>query len=110
MIADGADRPARRLLSPCERLTTTDPAMPKITPGTILKLLILSFFVGWGLSLLDLTPLELMRGVFDRFDDLFDWISRSFGTIVSYVLLGAVIVVPIWAALDRKSTRLNSSH
>src|SRR3546814_1153493 len=81
MIADGADRPARRLLSPCERLTTTDPAMPKITPGTILKLLILSFFVGWGLSLLDLTPLELMRGVFDRFGDL-----------------------------DRKSTRLNSSH
>ena len=73
--------------------------MPKITPGTILKLLILSFFVGWGLSLLDLTPLELMRGVFDRFDDLFDWVSRSFGTIVSYVLLGAVIVVPIWAVL-----------
>ena len=26
--------------------------MPTITPGTILKLLILSFFVGWGLSLL----------------------------------------------------------
>lgn len=73
--------------------------MPKITPGTILKLLILSFFVGWGLSLLDLTPMELLRGVFDRFDDLFAWVSRSFGTIVSYVLLGAVIVVPIWAVL-----------
>lgn len=73
--------------------------MPKITPGTILKLLILSFFVGWGLSLLDLTPMELMRGVFDRFDDLLDWVSRSFGTIISYILLGAVIVVPIWLVL-----------
>lgn len=73
--------------------------MPKITPGTIIKLLIISFFVGWGLSVLDLTPMELLRGVFARFDQLFDWISRSFGTIVSYVLLGAVIVVPIWAVL-----------
>jgi len=73
--------------------------MPKITVGTILKLLILSFFVGWGLSLLDLTPMELLRGMFDRFDDLFDWVSRSFGTIISYILLGAVIVVPIWAVL-----------
>ena len=61
--------------------------MPKITPGTILKLLILSFFVGWGLSLLDLTPLELLRGMFDRFDQLLNWVSRSFGTIVSYVLI-----------------------
>lgn len=73
--------------------------MPKITPGTILKLLILSFFVGWGLSLLDLTPLELLRGMFDRFDQLLNWVSRSFGTIVSYVLLGAAVVVPIWAVL-----------
>ena len=73
--------------------------MPKITVGTILKLLILSFFVGWGLSLLDLTPMELLRGMFDRVDDLFDWVSRSFGTIISYILLGAVIVVPIWAVL-----------
>lgn len=73
--------------------------MPKITPGTIVKLLIISFFVGWGLSVLDLTPLELLRSLFTRFDAMLAWISRSMGEIVSYVLLGAMIVVPIWAVL-----------
>ncbi len=73
--------------------------MPKITPGTIVKLLIISFFVGWGLSVLELTPLELLRGLFERFDSMLAWISRSMGSIVSYVLIGAMIVVPIWAIL-----------
>ena len=73
--------------------------MPKITVGTILKLLILSFFVGWGLSMLDLTPLDVLHGVFARLDSFLDWIGRSFGSIVSYVLVGAMIVVPIWALL-----------
>lgn len=73
--------------------------MPKITPGTIIKLVILSFFVGWGLSMLDVTPIELLRGVFNRFDQFLDWIARSFGTIMSYILIGAVVVVPIWAVL-----------
>lgn len=73
--------------------------MPKITPGTIVKLLIISFFVGWGLSVLDLTPLELLRSMFTRFDALLSWISRSLGDIASYILLGAMIVVPIWAVL-----------
>ncbi len=73
--------------------------MPKITPGTIVKLLIISFFVGWGLSALDLTPLELLRGVFARFDAMLAWVSRSMGEIVSYLLVGAMVVVPIWAIL-----------
>lgn len=73
--------------------------MPKITPGTIVKLLIISFFVGWGLSVLDLTPLELLRSVFTRFDAMLSWVSRSMGEIASYVLLGAMIVVPIWGVL-----------
>lgn len=76
-----------------------DRTMPKITAGTIIKLLIISFFVGWGLSVLDLTPLELLQNVVARFDQLFGWITRSFGSIVSHVLVGAMIVVPIWAAL-----------
>lgn len=79
--------------------TLADRVMPKITPATIVKLLIISFFVGWGLSVLDLTPMELLRGMFDRFDAVLNWVSRSMGDIVSYVLIGAMIVVPIWAIL-----------
>jgi hypothetical protein len=71
--------------------------MPKITVGTILKLLILSFFVGWGLSLFDLTPLDLVRDMVAAIDRLIGWVGRSFGEIVSHVLIGAIIVVPIWA-------------
>lgn len=73
--------------------------MPKITPGTIVKLLIVSFFVGWGLTALNLTPLELLRGVFERFDAIVGWVSRSMGEIISYLLVGAMVVVPIWALL-----------
>ena len=73
--------------------------MPKITAGTIVKLLILSFFVGWALSFFHLTPMELLRSVFDRFDQILDWLGRSFGSIVSYVLIGAMVVVPIWLVL-----------
>lgn len=73
--------------------------MPKITVSTVVKLLIVSFFVGWGLSLLDLTPMELLRGVFDRFDSLLNWVSRSAGEIISYILIGAMVVVPIWIIL-----------
>jgi Na+/H+-dicarboxylate symporter len=78
---------------------TADRSMPKITLGTIIKLLIISFFVGWGLSVLDLTPMELLRSMFNRFDQILDWIGRSFGSIVSYVLIGAMVVVPIWLVL-----------
>lgn len=73
--------------------------MPKITPGTIVKLLIISFFVGWGLSVLDLTPMELLSSVFERFDALLNWVSRSAGQLISYILVGAMVVVPIWAIL-----------
>lgn len=70
--------------------------MPKITPGTVLKIVILCFFVGWGLSLFDLTPLDLVRRFVDNVDEALAWLAGSAGTILSYILLGAVIVVPIW--------------
>ncbi|EDP63491.1 hypothetical protein BAL199_07158 [alpha proteobacterium BAL199] len=43
--------------------------------------------------------MELLRSMFNRFDQILDWIGRSFGSIVSYVLIGAMVVVPIWLVL-----------
>ena len=70
--------------------------MPKVTLGTVLKLLFASLVVGAAMAWLQVTP-----------DDVWNWTVRAAGsftenvatrlnTAVKYVLLGAVIVVPIW--------------
>ena len=70
--------------------------MPKVTLGTVLKLLFASLVVGAAMAWLEVTP-----------DDFWNWTVRAAGsfaenlagrvnTAIKYVLLGAVIVVPIW--------------
>lgn len=74
-------------------------SMPKIEVATIAKVVGLCFAVGLVLSFLNLTPKELLLSVFDNLDVLFRWSVDMFGSIFSYVLIGAVIVLPIWFAL-----------
>lgn len=65
--------------------------------AVVIRLVVLSIVVGVALSALGLTPGELFR----RFDVLlsrlydmgFRWVEWLFG----YFLIGAVIVIPIWA-------------
>jgi len=71
--------------------------MPKNTGSLIVKLVIGSFVVGWLLTLFDITPLDLL-------EDLTGTIGHIYSTALSavrwgtdYILLGAVVVVPIWA-------------
>ncbi len=83
--------------------------MPRITFATIVKLLIASFLVGLGLALFDVTPREVVAWGRDLLReiaaDFWGWASWA----LSYVLLGAVVVVPVWAvfyllrALRRRS-------
>jgi hypothetical protein len=61
--------------------------MPQITVGTVVKLIILSLIV------------DLLRNVFGNIDSIVQWSVNAFGSAASYILLGAVIVVPIWAIL-----------
>ena len=75
----------------------------KSVVSTTIKLLVISLLVGWALTVFDITPQQLMadlggtiKSIFEVFVDLFRWVVSQFGGAVSYVLLGAVVVVPIW--------------
>jgi hypothetical protein len=70
-------------------------------PGkTALQLVVACIFVGGVLALLDISPINFWRGIFEAIRDVADAIFGSFGEIVSnlltYLLLGAAIVLPIW--------------
>ena len=73
--------------------------MPKVNLMTVLKLLVLSLVVGMLLSLFDLSPIQLLRRAYDHFDALLAWTVQAFGTAASYILIGAVVVVPIWGVI-----------
>lgn len=70
--------------------------LPRITTGTVVKLVIASLCVGLLLAWLDKDPLELLTWAQGRLTDLLgdaaDWVQWS----LKYVFIGAVIVVPIW--------------
>jgi hypothetical protein len=64
--------------------------------GVAIKLVLLSILVGFVLTVIGLDPRNilssieaLIRYIFNLGFDAFDWVWR-------YLLLGAVIVVPIW--------------
>ena len=71
--------------------------MPRVTVGTVVKLLIWSIVVGAVLAFFNLTPQELFGGLLHWLADILRDFQRYAGTLASYLLLGAVVVVPIWA-------------
>jgi Na+/H+-dicarboxylate symporter len=70
--------------------------VPSITFGTLLRILLASFVVGLGMYWLDVQPRDILGwltgGVEEVLANAQAWISWT----VKYVLLGAVIVVPVW--------------
>lgn len=71
-------------------------ALPKITVSTVVKLVIASLLVGLALAWLDKDPLDLLawarETVKGALGDAAEWVMWS----AKYILLGAVVVVPIW--------------
>ena len=70
--------------------------MPKITGSTIFKLIIACFLVGFGLALFRIDPRDLLTSAANLARSLAQWSVSVFGDALSYILLGAVIVIPIW--------------
>lgn len=64
--------------------------------GVIIRLVVVSIIVGFVLSWLEISPVDL----FDILRDLGDWIyERGFETaewLLPYFLIGAAVVVPVW--------------
>lgn len=63
---------------------------------TALKLLVLSLVVGLVLHWLDLTPLDLLQNLGESARRFVEWLRRFVGWAIDYVLMGAMVVVPIW--------------
>jgi hypothetical protein len=68
--------------------------------GAMLRLAIASIVVGVVLSILGIDPIEFWRGVWDGVRSVVSMLGENvwevLRKIVSYLLLGAAIVVPIW--------------
>ncbi|ADZ71675.1 DUF6460 domain-containing protein [Polymorphum gilvum] len=78
------------------------------TPArVIVRLVFLSFVVGVILSAIDLDPLELIDLVLRFFQRLWEMGFEAIERIGRYFVLGAVIVVPVWALTRLLSMRRN---
>jgi len=70
--------------------------MPKNVRDTIIKIVIGSFIVGILLAFFDINPKELMADFGETVQAIFGVVADVIEWGVKYVLLGAVVVVPIW--------------
>lgn len=73
--------------------------------GVIVKLALLSILVGFVLTVIGLDPRNilwsieaLVRSIFDLGFEAFNWLWR-------YLLLGAVVVIPVWLVMRLAQSR-----
>lgn len=69
------------------------------------RLIILSLVVGFVLSAFQLHPLELVRTMINFIERAFISVFNSLEDFISYIVLGAVIVVPVWFLLRLMKSR-----
>jgi len=70
--------------------------MPRNIVGTISKIAVLSLIVGLILSALDISPARVLEGLGVTARDAIDTGASLVAWALEYVVVGAVIVVPIW--------------
>lgn len=70
--------------------------MPANIRDTIIKIVLFSFIVGLLLSFFDINPAQLLRNFGATVEKIFKIVADVIEWGVKYVLLGAVVVVPIW--------------
>jgi lipopolysaccharide export LptBFGC system permease protein LptF len=89
--------------------------MPKNMGSLVIKLVIASFLVGWLLTLFDITPLDLLEDLTGTIGQIYSTALDAVRWGADYILLGAVVVLPIWGIvagmnyLQRKSRRKTST-
>jgi hypothetical protein len=62
----------------------------------IVKLAIVSLLVGFALAFFGIEPRNLITSLGQTVVDIYEVILRFLQWAVKYILLGAVVVVPIW--------------
>jgi hypothetical protein len=67
-----------------------------ITFNTVVRIVVASLVVGMAMAWLDVQPRDVLSWVTGGINDVLANAQAWIGWTVKYVLLGAVIVVPIW--------------
>ncbi|WP_420391309.1 DUF6460 domain-containing protein [Acuticoccus sp.] len=80
-------------ISPTERVLGGSPL------GVLVRLLVMSFVVGVILTVLDVNPNDVINWLDTRFRALTNLGLGSIEQAVEIMLVGAVIVVPVWLLL-----------
>lgn len=70
--------------------------MPKGAVGTVIKILIASLLLGIVMHWFGITPRSLIHNFGDSVVRIFGTFTSFIDWAVDYILVGAVIVVPIW--------------
>ncbi|MBI1212684.1 MAG: hypothetical protein GC190_14560 [Alphaproteobacteria bacterium] len=74
--------------------------MDKIFGGpivpTLLRLLILSFFVGLAFAAFGIDPLDLWSDFWQTFQDAWRYAGDFINWGFKYAVLGAIVVLPLW--------------
>ncbi len=66
--------------------------------GVIIRLLLLSIAVGIVLSVLGITPQNFLERLNTIITNIYNLGFDAFESILGYLLLGAMVVIPIWLA------------
>lgn len=66
---------------------------------TIFKLVLVSLLVGFVMSFFDITPQSILENFGESVGKAYATVTSWLRWMVPYILLGATIVVPIWAVL-----------
>ena len=78
------------------RLSRGSWRLPRITVGTVVRLLVASLVVGALMAWLDITPDQVVRYVGETVGSVAHNVMANLNSAIKYVLLGAVVVVPVW--------------
>jgi Na+/H+-dicarboxylate symporter len=70
--------------------------MPENIKSSIIKIVFFSFLIGLLVSFFDINPKELLANFGETVQDIFAIVADIIEWAVQYILLGAVVVVPIW--------------
>ena len=70
--------------------------MPQITFSTILRILLAALVVGMAMAWFDVQPGDILHWLTGSLGEALANAQAWIGWTVKYVLLGAVVVVPIW--------------
>ncbi|MDO9381652.1 MAG: DUF6460 domain-containing protein [Hyphomicrobiaceae bacterium] len=73
--------------------------------GVIIRLVLLSIAVGIVLSVLGITPQNFLERLNTIITNIYNLGFDAFESILGYLLLGAMVVIPIWLVMRLASAR-----